>query len=170
MASRERGAVGTGQARSLNGCPRAGNTLIILLVLLAIIAILAALLLPALMRARQEAEKARCRSNLKAVGLALHMYAADYDERFPESLKQLVDLGYLARDEALQCPTRKGRAPGEIDYVYIKGLSLNSRPNEPIVFDRKGNHPDGRNVLFVDGHVEWLDEDTFQVKFGHLER
>lgn len=158
------------RAQNVNRRGREANTLIVVLILLAILAILAAMLLPALMRARQQAARARCKSHFKAVGLALHMYAGDYNERFPESLKQVAELGYLFDEEALYCPSVKARTPGEIDYVYIKGLSLNSRPNEPIAFDKKGNHPRGRNVLFVDGHVQWMNEATFQTKFGHLER
>ncbi len=150
--------------------PRKGNTLIIVLIVLAIIAILAAMLLPALMRARQQARKAKCKSQLKMIGLGLHMFASDHEDKFPESLEQLVTLKYLSGEQVLECPSRKGGAPGESDYVYLKGLSLESGPEEPVAFDKKGNHPDGRNVLFVDGHVQWLEEAEFQKRFGHLER
>jgi len=62
---------------------RKGFTLIELLVVIVIIAILAAMLLPALARAREQARRGVCLSNLKQIGLAIHMYAQDNYEQFP---------------------------------------------------------------------------------------
>ncbi len=59
---------------------RKGFTLIELLVVIAIIAILAAILFPVFARARENARKANCLSNLKQIGSAAMMYAQDYDE------------------------------------------------------------------------------------------
>jgi len=60
-----------------------GFTLIELLVVIAIIAILAAILFPVFARARENARKSSCQSNLKQIGTGLMMYVQDYDETFP---------------------------------------------------------------------------------------
>ena len=58
-------------------------TLIELLVVIAIISILASILFPVFARARENARRASCMSNLKQVGLAMMMYVQDNDERYP---------------------------------------------------------------------------------------
>lgn len=58
-----------------------GFTLVELLTVIAIIAVLGAILFPVFARARDQARKANCQSNLKQLGLALMMYSQDYDER-----------------------------------------------------------------------------------------
>ena len=59
---------------------RNGFTLIELLVVIAIIAILAAILFPVFARARENARRSSCQSNLKQIGLGWLQYAQDYDE------------------------------------------------------------------------------------------
>jgi prepilin-type N-terminal cleavage/methylation domain-containing protein/prepilin-type processing-associated H-X9-DG protein len=60
---------------------RKAFTLIELLVVIAIIAILAAILFPVFGRARENARRSSCQSNLKQIGLGMIQYAQDYDER-----------------------------------------------------------------------------------------
>ncbi|MES2463805.1 MAG: DUF1559 domain-containing protein [Armatimonadota bacterium] len=57
-----------------------GFTLIELLVVIAIIAILAAILFPVFAQAREKARQTACLSNQKQIGIAVMMYAGDYDE------------------------------------------------------------------------------------------
>lgn len=59
-------------------------TLIELLVVIAIIAILAAILFPVFGRARENARRSSCQSNLKQIGLGILQYVQDYDETYPQ--------------------------------------------------------------------------------------
>lgn len=61
----------------------AGFTLVELLVVIGIIAVLISVLLPALNRARASSNSVWCLSNLKQMGLAIRMYAADNKDRLP---------------------------------------------------------------------------------------
>lgn len=90
-----------------------GFTLIELLVVIAIISILAAILFPVFARARENARKAACMSNLKQIGLGVMMYTQDYDETFPAAEMmnnptamwyQVID-PYVKSKQVFVCPT-----------------------------------------------------------------
>jgi prepilin-type N-terminal cleavage/methylation domain-containing protein/prepilin-type processing-associated H-X9-DG protein len=102
-----------GGRRRRNG--EAAFTLIELLVVIAIISILAALLLPALTRSKTAAKGAACRNNLRQLGIALTVYAADYGG-YPYSAdfdsgrlwyNQLSSY-YAGQDKVMDCPAYTG--------------------------------------------------------------
>jgi len=97
-----------------------GFTLIELLVVIAIIAILAAILFPVFARARENARRASCQSNVKQIALGVFMYAQDYDEKLPmykvntftNATSTSVPAGwvdalqpYLKSTQIFQCPS-----------------------------------------------------------------
>jgi prepilin-type N-terminal cleavage/methylation domain-containing protein/prepilin-type processing-associated H-X9-DG protein len=94
---------------------RGGFTLIELLVVIAIIAILAAILFPVFARARENARRASCQSNMKQLGLGIMQYLQDYDERY-------------FRGTAGALPTGAGWA-GAI-YPYTKSVQLYKCPSD----------------------------------------
>ena len=71
---------------------RRGFTLIELLVVIAIIAILAAMLLPALSKAKQRAERVQCLNNLRQLQFAWIMYADDNNDLVPEEGNTVVPI------------------------------------------------------------------------------
>ena len=66
-------------------------TLIELLVVIAIIAILAAILFPVFARARENARRTSCSSNIKQLAMGVMQYVQDYDERYPWMYSYYLD-------------------------------------------------------------------------------
>ena len=120
---------------------RRAFTLIELLVVIAIIAILAALLLPALSKAKERAKRISCMSNLHQLGLGVHMYAMDNQERLPtifrtasvfttywfHSGSAYKNLGLLFEENYIKPPRS----------FYC--LSGEARPNEVLAYNGPGN-------------------------------
>ncbi len=97
---------------------RSAFTLIELLVVIAIIAILAAILFPVFARARENARRSSCTSNLKQIGLGMIQYAQDYDEKYlaqsitgvPTTNRHFGALlqPYLKSKQIFVCPSAAG--------------------------------------------------------------
>ena len=85
---------------------RKAFTLIELLVVIAIIAILAAILFPVFARARENARRASCQSNLKQMGLGIIQYTQDYDEFLPNGQNWANQtFPYVKSTQIYSCPS-----------------------------------------------------------------
>ncbi len=107
-----------------------GFTLIELLVVIAIIAILAAILFPVFARAREQARKTSCISNMKQIGTSMMMYVQDYDETYPDS-------SVVAREVPANLPL-EGYANGYQGALHITAWSHRryldpATPTSPLV-------------------------------------
>jgi prepilin-type N-terminal cleavage/methylation domain-containing protein/prepilin-type processing-associated H-X9-DG protein len=111
------------QRASRSGQFRSGFTLIELLVVIAIIAILASILFPVFARARENARRASCQSNLKQIALGVAMYIQDYDEKMPRTRFSALLVTptnpygwadmlqpYLKSTQIFQCPSETNSA------------------------------------------------------------
>jgi prepilin-type N-terminal cleavage/methylation domain-containing protein/prepilin-type processing-associated H-X9-DG protein len=111
-----------------------GFTLIELLVVIAVIAILAAILFPVFARARENARRSSCMSNLKQQGLAMIMYAQDYDEHLtPLSLS---NTGIVLPDGS----THSTALWFQMLYPYMKNIQIMNCPSESSVVWTSGSY------------------------------
>ena len=132
-------------------------TLIELLVVIAIIAILAAILFPVFARARENARRASCQSNLKQIGLGVLQYAQDYDEKYPTGSDtaaltwQQKTQPYLKSTQIFVCPsnTNSEQIASAATQGYPDVRTSYAANNNPLD-DFNGLAPNGLGIISGD--------------------
>jgi prepilin-type N-terminal cleavage/methylation domain-containing protein/prepilin-type processing-associated H-X9-DG protein len=127
-----------------------GFTLIELLVVIAIIAILAAILFPVFARARENARRSSCQSNLKQIGLGFAQYTQDYDETYPMGLHNTPSYAHPYENMDGQVGWAVQMQP------YIKSVQIFQCPSEsnaPVAFPTNGSNDVGCNDYWVNRYI-----------------
>ena len=116
-----------------------------------------AIVLPSLSRARELSKRLVCGANMKGIGTALKIYSLDSYGQYPPDLQVLFDQGGFT-EQQFWCPSSDAD-PGDIHacYMYIPGQSEgNDDSRNVLLYEKPENHKEGGNVLFHDGHVEFI--------------
>ena len=136
--------------KPLSGVNRTNKafTLIELLVVIAIIAILAAILFPVFARARENARRSSCSSNMKQIGLGIIQYTQDYDEKYPmryyggagarqeaNSWRRQI-YPYVKSSQLFSCPSNSQNATDANDSTTANLNSAGFDPNTTPRFKR----------------------------------
>lgn len=168
-----------------------GFTLIELLVVIAIIALLAAILFPVFARARENARRSACMSNLKQIALGMIQYTQDNDERFPRpggptgtcwSAAEVTTYGVLPQSQAMnimpyikseqifRCPSQTGanNVAGRVLSSYATNTAMGFRIEPPASYS-----------TFIDRHLStfieparvimWMEDGTASGNFRFLD-
>lgn len=100
--------------------------------------IIIVIMIPAFERAKENAHKSSCPSNLKQIGLGIAQYTQDYDDKYPAIISGGKLIGwvdslqpYLKSTQIFQCPTENEspkepspRKTGYTDYWFNQNMAL----------------------------------------------
>jgi prepilin-type processing-associated H-X9-DG protein len=123
----------------------------------------AAILMPALSRTKQIAQRVVSGTNLKAIGTASIIYANDFDGKFPSTFDDLVKEADLSPKSFENPRSPKGfTGPG---YFLVAGLTENSPADTVLAYENPAFVQDDQvNVLYTDGHVAAESRETLKQK------
>ena len=138
-----------------------------------VIFMLIAILLPALNRAREQANRVKCASNMRQLGQAMMMYANTNANHYPDKLEDLLQVDPSMSRTVFICPSDDKTPPSatsvqtaaheistgqNCSYVYVGNeLTTAASPDTVLLYEPLSDHrQQGINVLFADGHVEWF--------------
>jgi prepilin-type processing-associated H-X9-DG protein len=144
-------------------------------------------MLPSLCKSRETANVAKCSSNLHHIGLAISLYAQDNGGHYPASLAVLLRDEQIT-SAVMICPSSNDEVSGAADtaaivadvaaaetnaaghrhclsYVYVgqKLTTATATATTIVAYEPLSNHQSGgTNVLFGDGHAEWIGKDAWK--------
>lgn len=125
-------------------------------------------------RGSEAANRTVCRNNLRLLVQALELYAQDYDDRYPETERWVRAVSsYTDSLNTFFCPSdQRPRPKGEhaeamVSYWYQPPANRDNTASTAVFGDvlysnGLGNHDDGGNVAYLDGHVVWRNVQQWQ--------
>jgi prepilin-type processing-associated H-X9-DG protein len=143
--------------------------------MLLILPLIMAIMLPALSKTKAMAQRVVCATNLKGLGIAMYVYANNYDDTLPTADKwcDLLTSQADVNPVSFRCASAPevsfsyalnenlaGRGMKDVSPDVVMLFEADAGPNavggpEMLVSDR---HKVGCNIVFVDGHVEFIKE------------
>jgi len=145
----------------------------------------ASFMLPSLNRAREAANRIKSASNLKQIGMANLMYANENKDQFANDFGTLIKTQDITPEVFIN-PRADSDLPANIDmftpdqkadwvnsssnYIWIgQGLTSENAPaDQPIAFENPMTVDEGINILFGDGHVEWMVFEMAKQEFARF--
>lgn len=138
------------------------------------------ILLPSYRRWREVDRPDRCARNLRQLGQSLLLYSMEKGGLYPNRLEEVLTSGAVdVTPEIFVCPeSGMGQASGKtlaelrasfssgnhVSYLFlVPGRKMGDvKDSEIIVYEPVTHHLDGANVLFGDGHVQWLTKEELE--------
>ena len=134
-----------------------GNPLLSPLVFADAVPIAVAAALPRLSEPRTRADRAASAEHLRQIGRAIVQYAAANQGKLPADLAVLAKTQVLAA-EVFHSPFAGANEAGGYKYLFASGMTTAIGADLVIAYDEEEfKSGDGASVLYVDGHVDWLE-------------
>jgi prepilin-type processing-associated H-X9-DG protein len=149
---------------------RGGKGLGIAAIVLGIISLLfmPAILLPALNRARETANRVKCGNQMQMIGVAINSYQSQHRGQNPPNLNALVSSGLIS-NQALVCPSDNNTS-GQPSYILAPPTRLGAfNGTSVLLYEPVSDHADGANFLYGDGHVNYVTRPQADTMISHLQ-
>jgi hypothetical protein len=149
-------------------------------------ALMVSIMLPALSRARETANRVKSASQLRQIAVGCMLYANEHNGAFPPDLGTVLQTQEVGIDMFVS-PLSGQEIPPEVramtrdqqaqwvnahsDYVYLgKGKKNTMRADEPFAYEKleigQQRSRSGTNMLYGDGHIEWIPLSEAQRQIG----
>lgn len=151
--------------------PPKGSTVKIVLIVVGAVVLLTllvcggliAILIPALNKSRDIALQLQSATQARQIHQALMIYSTTNDDKYPPAdnwQQLLIDADFLSPDDFVS-PVEDGDGVSYI-YVYTPGMSATYAADRIILYEDTDHFPGGVNVVFDDGHTEFIPHAGFQ--------